>query len=237
MNIWGQVVGQSRIPNGDGDGRGFRTGPNQAIVPTSALSEIFLDDQSGAHGLNDGGVAVGVSSWDHTAVMWPLVPPFQVWSIGGLNDAVVSSANAVNNFGVAVGKRFTGPVNLLDYGDTQAWVFTQASLLLTGWSDARDINDHGVVVGWVTSNSSLPPRASRWSGGPGVEDLGTLDPTCTTCGSWASAINDRGTIVGASEFIQLHGLWHAFAKPDLRSQSPTPIGIGDSVQRLQPLPE
>lgn len=74
-------------------------------------------------------------------------------------------------------------------GGTEAW--------------ARDINDHGVIVGWVLGDDGRE-RAYRWSDTDGVEWLGGQDGPH----SRAYAINNDGVIVG--DFTTAAGETRAF---------------------------
>jgi probable HAF family extracellular repeat protein len=80
-----------------------------------------------------------------------------------------------------------------------------------GWGIAADINQHGTVAG--QSRRGATTRAVRWENGR-ITDLGTLGGDY----SFATAINDAGTIVGASTTADgsLHAfLWRAGRMSDL----------------------
>jgi len=77
-------------------------------------------------------------------------------------------------------------------------------------SDAKDINNSDLMVGW-SHDAGLNLRAAIFTGpGDPVQDLGTLTGGAQ---SWCAAVNDKGLIVGSSEVIP-PGLasttWHAF---------------------------
>lgn len=194
VSVWGRVVGQSTVwggaPTYQSQTLGFRTAPNAAIGPWSGLALPPGADRSEAFGINEFGAAVGESGG---AVLWPLAPPFQVTSLGYTS----SFATAINDLGVAVGNRILSQV-------MAAWIGSPVYVLSADYqSSASAINNDGFVVGHRDVNpdpAGVRFRAFRWDGGPSLQNLGTLNPDCTTCESYARGINDYGAIVGSSEF-------------------------------------
>ena len=225
VNSWGQVTGWSRLdPALDTSPpfiRAFRTAPNAPIDADSALALLNCDHPpncgpyyssawrtSSGNAINDSGWVVGQEcSYGHSgdwcrdhffpfvapgaqtlSLLLPLVDPF----------LQVYSANAINNLGTIVG-----------VGPEGGWIGVTGALLPSSIASPEDINDHGVIVGRTVSD-----RSFQWLTGSSpsaVEDLGTLDPTCTTCTSIAHAINDGGGIVGASQTsAALPDVHHAF---------------------------
>ena len=80
---------------------------------------------------------------------------------------------------------------------TASYTFRDLGTLPGGTqSEATDVNDHAVVVGWsaVTTGGPFTRHAFRWQNGV-MKDLGTLGGT----NSEASAINRDGVIVGWAE--------------------------------------
>jgi probable HAF family extracellular repeat protein len=73
--------------------------------------------------------------------------------------------------------------------------------ILCGQSDARDINNNGVVAGW-SSDSSAYPHAVVWSNGT-IRDLER---------GWALAINDAGDVLTSKGYVNDRSsdptLWH-----------------------------
>ncbi len=224
VNILGQVTGWSRLgPHDIADPfiRAFRTAPNATIDINSFPSLLkcpspffcgsyFLSWRSSfGHAINDSGWIVGTECvYDHAGVICAeptlafVAPGAQALHLHVLLEEdnstwhPRSSAHAINNLGTIVGASPEG-----------GWIGNTGALLPSSIASPEDINDHGVVVGRTTSN-----RAFRWlTGSTGVEDLGALDSTCTTCTSIAHAINDAGRIVGASQkFAALPGVSRAF---------------------------
>ncbi len=206
VNSWGQVVGESLGSSICPDCfYGFRTSPNQPITPADLLYRLDGDLGSVALGLNDDGVAVGYSWPGDQAVRWvgtqpssldPITPPW-------------SRAHAINDMGVPAGGHSSGG------SGERAWAYLTSWSLNAFFGRALDFNNHGVMVGYA----HVPDRpgvihAFRWSSSAGFEDLGTLDSSCPTCDSSASAINDSGRIVGSSAFdphvSTVEPVFHAF---------------------------
>ena len=225
VNTWGQVTGWSRLdPALDTPPpfiRAFRTAPNAPIDADSALALLNCDHPpncgsyyssswrtSAGNAINDSGWVVGQEcSYGHSGDwcrdhFFPFVAP-GVQTLSLLLPLVDSflrnySANAINSLGTIVG-----------VGPDGGWIGITGALLPSSIASPEDINDHGVIVGRTVSD-----RAFRWLTGSSpsaVEDLGSLDPTCTTCTGIAHAINDAGNIVGASQkSAALPDVHHAF---------------------------
>lgn len=88
-----------------------------------------------------------------------------------------------------------------------------------GGGTANDINAHGVVVGWSTGPDNVS-RAFVWENGV-MRDLG-VDPGQPTR---ASAINDRGQILGTSRGIPF--LWEDGVTQSITSSVPAyPTALG-----------
>ena len=107
-----------------------------------------------------------------------------------------SLATAINDGGTVVGS------TMIDGASTDtshAFVWTEAGGMIDlgtfggANSDALDVNNAGVVVGWA-ENAAGHPRAFVWTSAAGKVDLGTLGGSR----SWAYGINNTGQVVGAS---------------------------------------
>ena len=223
VNIRGQVTGWSRLGPHDIAHpfiRAFRTAPNAPIDAGSPLALLDCTPpncgpyysswrSSFGNAINDSGWIVGQECiYGHANDLCrdfflPFVAPgAQTLSlllpVAADSFLDVYSATAINNLGTIVG-----------VGPEGGWIGITGALLPSSIASPEDVNDHGVVVGRTTSD-----RAFRWltgSSSSAVEDLGTLDPTCTTCTSVAHAINDDGRIVGASQkFAALPDIHRAF---------------------------
>lgn len=206
VNIWGQVVGESSGHSFCPDCfYGFRTDPSQPIASADLLTRLGGDLGSVALGLNDEGVAVGYSWPGDQAVRWVGTQPSSLDSI----KPPWSRAYAINDIGMPVGGHSSG-----DSG-WRAWFLHTGYTLLAFYGQAYDFNNHGVMVGYAdVPNVPGVYHAFRWSNSDGFDDLGTLDSSCPTCSSEATAINDAGRIVGSSSFdphaFTVEPVFHAF---------------------------
>jgi len=94
-------------------------------------------------------------------------------------------------------ERQTGPAAVPSQAEatTASYTFRDLGTLPGGTeSEARDVNDLAVVVGWSTVTPTGPSHAFRWQNG-GMRDLGTLGGP----NSEAEAVNRDGVIVGWSQ--------------------------------------
>ncbi len=134
----------------------------------------------------------------------------------------VTQRNGYGTMGLAVNDRgeFVGHTKINGY--QQGFVFdssgtnhTLAELTSGRASEARDINNHGAIVGYsdrLTSDSRTTGRAVMWTSTNNVVDLGRLPTTSQYDESEANAINEWGQVVGWSHTRSGTGsrLQHAF---------------------------
>jgi probable HAF family extracellular repeat protein len=112
------------------------------------------------------------------------------------NSPVDSQANAVNDFGIIVGQRCSGDGTCratLWFRDL--FVVDLGTLPNGTNSVATGVNNLGEIVGYSNASATGEMHAVLWLWGR-IRDLGVLGPEYVS--SRATAINDRGTIVGTS---------------------------------------
>ena len=157
-----------------------------------------------AFALNNQGQVVGHS--DTPSSTWHAF----VWNrTGGIQDlgtlgGPFSVAYAINDSGQVVG----GADDIA--GNSHAFLWspsggTEDLGTLGVYSTASGINNKGEVVGWSQVGPTNYVHAFHWTPSEGMRDLGTLG---SELGSFASAINDNGEVVGASYIVD--GSLHAF---------------------------
>ncbi len=124
-----------------------------------------------------------------------------VWESGVVRDVVGRLTVAINDAGQVVGNGWSPPDCATPPAcPTRAFLWENGTArdvgaLEGGISWARDINEHGKVVGASTINASGQTHAFLWDNGA-MQDLGTLGGLFN--GSEAAAINDKGQVLGVS---------------------------------------
>ena len=148
----------------------------------------------------------------------------------GLDGFAESSAAAVSDAGTVVGSAHV--VSRREHPHAVLWREGKPVDLGTGYgagtgsgSWAADVNRSGLVVGGHYRTVAQPRRAALWSGGR-IRDLGTLGGSSTSrydTESEATAVNDRGQVVGAALPAGGHPL-HGFLWQDGRMQDLGTLG-------------
>jgi probable HAF family extracellular repeat protein len=190
INNTGQILGKS--------------GPRAFILhgfPTGSPSTEFLPDLPGgsgstAWGFNEAGVAVGVSgpADAERPVLWA---DAAVISLPLLPDAVEGQAKAINNSNQVIGFNQVGSNRRAFLWSGQ--VLQELPLLGRGdnTSEAYDINDWGVSVGYTANGFNF--YAVMWIGNRAIELTTRIAADDPLKGSvnlqQAYFINDRGQIV------------------------------------------
>jgi probable HAF family extracellular repeat protein len=219
VNDPGVVVGASfngsavRAVRFNGDGTATDLGSIDGLTTTPAR----------AWDVNNAGRAVGHSrdaAGVGRATLWQ--PDGTVVDLGGLSADGFAEAFAVSETGLVAGAAVAGTTPL-GTPIRRPFLYDGTSLSELGrlgrmFGEAKDVNDAGEVVGFVTNVSGLPDRAVLWRGGAAF-DLNDLIPAGS---GWvlrsAEGINNRGQIVGYGTF---DGRTQAF----LLTPVPAPPGV------------
>ena len=210
INDAGVIVGEFNNDNS----RAFVYDP--VIGTMAGLTRLAGDTDNGvAHGINNAGVIVGISSngtasratkWTKTGGVYV---PADLGSADGLSTTT-ARAWAVNEAGDAAGVSRNG------LGVSQATLWTGGSAVsLTSlgggslYSQAFGLNASSVVVGASVVGKVSPGsstdlyRAFQWDAGDGIVELPTLATQPTWIHSEAKDVNNSGVVVG--NVAQLYG--------------------------------
>jgi len=131
-----------------------------------------------------------------------------IWDEGVIQIIGGKDAHAVNRNGVVVGVDGSSGFSRPFRYSLQSGTFELLQGLVSGAGSALDVNVHGVVVG-LTLDAPFggSAQATAWDASGTPTALGTLGGS----GSAASAINDRGLIVG----VTYHPAARPFVHPGL----------------------
>lgn len=208
VNIFGDYVGTFSLALGPAPYR------QRAFLASTRMSAVHFmptlgGPSAGANGINSAMTIVGWSQDAQNrqrATIWRSGEILrELGTFGGAN----SEAMAINNLGQVVGRaqRADGmyraflhdpvsplPVLMVDLGSLSPEVA----------ATARDINNHGRIVGWsmyrgpvITPTARMQMRAVMWDRSAGtISNLGVLNPLDTA--SDANAVNSHGQAVGWS---------------------------------------
>lgn len=216
INEAGQAVGQSIIRFNPGPSGWRARATVWSGTTLTVLDPLLETTHSAASDINDSGQIVGRSiigsfSGAYHATLWNGTTPTDL----GANSA----AFAINNTGQIAGNRNSSGV--LGAAGTHATIWNGATPTDLGTlggskSEAYDINDSGLVVGYSYTSGDAEMHGTLWNGA-GPIDLGTLGGTFST----AVSINNSGMIVGYSRTINnssVHAtLWDGSEIIDLNS--------------------
>lgn len=222
INAAGHFVG--RYQEGcDGDFEAYQWTPERGVV-TLPRPAGFAEAE--AHGLNDRGQIVGLAELDSIsearAILWDDGEPVE---LGILPESNNSAAYAINNAGQIVGGSWdtihgTPWRAILWEGDEMI----PLDLPRGPWAIAVDINESGVITGWMGQSPREDGRVFIWRDGV-VEELPR--PFGAT-GAEPIAINNRGHIVG---------LWHRPEKEGERPGYGAFLWDGSRMRDLGTLPQ
>ena len=171
-----------------------------------------------AWGLNDANSAVGYSRRDTTssvsqATLWR--PGLAPLNLGSLQSNSFSQAYAINASGVIAGSAVAGQTGGgTDITQAALWTVAGNSVSLQAlgslgrtFSEAKDINVAGQVIGYATNTAGSPQRAFIWQDGTMFDLNSFIDPASGFTLATAEGINNRGDIVG---WGTVGGVTHAY---------------------------
>lgn len=184
LNDKGLIVGERE------DDQGVWTAFLHDLNSLKILPALPGGTYSYAHGLNEHGVAVGVSGLpqgEAGAVMWQGVQPLRLKTLGGRK----SEARALNSKNVTVGLSETA------HGDFHAFVHDGASVIDLGTlggrrSEAYGINDNGLIVGRAQTTTGVSQAFLRHPD----REMRSLFADYAGSTSTARALNNMDQIVG-----------------------------------------
>jgi probable HAF family extracellular repeat protein len=160
---------------------------------------------SGGVAVNNAGDVVGAGDPDRLGYLQGFVwqPIGGVQWLGSLGGNL-SGATGINDSGTVVGLSYTGAEKQHAFLWTAGGGMQDLTTDLTsiGGATATAINSSNQVAGYYFPNGSRNTTGFLWTQDGGRQDLGTI-------GTLAMAINDSGTVVGQSPFV--NGAKHAFS--------------------------
>lgn len=214
INNAGVIVGISRANTAAG-GTASRATKWVNGVPQDLGSIDGLDNTTArAWAVNNAGTAVGLSrntvANTSQATLWS---GGTIQNLGSLGDNLqFSQAYGINDNGLIVGASYTGQTTGSGTPITHAVIWQGGTITDLGtfgatFSEAKDVNAAGLIVGYSTNISGSPATALLWQNGVAI-DLNTLIPAGS---GWvlrsAESINDAGDVAGYGTF---GGQTHAF---------------------------
>ena len=205
INDLGQIVGLADTTDGNTHSFLYSNGQMTDLSPLN--SESWRTEGPSSID-NLGEIASGVMS---QGVYYPGIYDSRshqiniLGSLGGLFWYAFSGvATAVNNSGQAVGYSY------LDGLNRHAFIYQNGTMTdlgsLGGYSEALDINDSGVAVGFASDTVDGVGVASIWAGG-------AITTICGNRESEAYGINNRGQVVG-EQLNSTATAFHAFLYSD-----------------------
>jgi uncharacterized membrane protein len=213
VNNAGQILGKS------GPRAFILHGLTTGSPVTEFLPDLPAGSESTAWGLNEAGVAVGVSGpadarrpvlWtDASVVSLPLLP-----------NAIDGEARAINNSNQVVGFNQVGSQRRAFLWSAQ--VLQELPLLGIGdnVSEASDINDWGVSVGYTAAGTSF--HAVMWIGNRATDLTTRIAADDPLKGSvilqQANFINDRGQVVARGQDVNTGTARMYLLTPSYRAQ-------------------
>ncbi len=209
VNDFGDAVGESYLVDLSGpfptftpDAVVWIAGEVQALDGLVTGGAVHLDLLE-AHRISNDGVVLGLGRQAATGTARPFVLDLATGlsqDLGSLSGPMSGTAFPFdrNQQGVVVGAGFAGAArHAVRWVDGQIEDLHDPAVILGGVSEARAINESGVIVGIADfiEDGSQFETATVWVDGV-PENLGTLLGGAGM--SWARDINEHGTIVGTS---------------------------------------
>jgi probable HAF family extracellular repeat protein len=190
INNFGQVVGYSNL-SGTAHAFLYDTDANYngglgTHLPVSGYSNET------ANAINDAGAVVGYAT--KTGAQTAFLYSGGTTKVIPGADVTKSAANSINNNGLVTGYTAVSGNNRSFIYNSADNAFTTLGTLGGLASSGTDINDSGAVIGYSNLVNGVQ-HAFLYNGGTMI-DLGALGSAANT--SQANAINNAGTIVGAS---------------------------------------
>ena len=169
---------------------------------TSSFGRAWsINNQGQAVGFSSTGIS-GVSSkatlWDQGTVV----------NLGSWETNSFSEAFAINNSGTIVGAAVNGTTGSgTSIRRATMWELNGGTPIMTDlgslgltFSEAKDVNDAGQVVGFATNISGFPQRAFLWENGTMIDLNDLIDTNSGWVLTTAESINSRGDIAGWGTF-------------------------------------
>jgi probable HAF family extracellular repeat protein len=219
VNNFGQVTGTSPFTNSKATWDAYiwqqSTGMvNLGLYGVSGQDTLggpyYIDGSSHAYDINDSGQITGYAGGNirccadvHIPFVWNLDGSIDVFPAHGIDGWQTGKGNAINDSGQVVGdaqRSVHGLFHEALYWDGGTNISGMGSLGTSTWSEARDINNSGVAVGFSTVDGSRS-EAFIWDSINGIQGLGGLTPGYD---STANSLNDSGLVVGSSQYYYMN---------------------------------
>lgn len=187
------------------------------------------DTTGRAWAIANNGTAVGVTrTGEGTTAQATMWTKNTIVNLGSFSTTAFSEAFAVNSNNIAVGVGVNGATpSGTSIRRAVRWeladgipIMVELGSLGRTFSEAKDINEDGQIVGFATNISGSPQLAWLWDDGQILDLNSLIDPESGWTLLSAEAINDHGDIVG---YGMINGVTHAFLLTAI--PAPTPMAV------------